>query len=135
MFTCYHLICFMGKSFLYFLLTNFPVFLSLKYVERNNLALVTLFAGIGSLILSLFVLAVVFVYYYGIKRSLQNKQSNRTRYYCTNCNHAFIGPKPYCEECGIQLNCDRNMYKCRCCGQTFIGKRKICPHCKGKLYY
>ena len=97
--------------------------------------IMTLFAGIGSLILSLFVLAVVFVYYYGIKRSLQNKQSNRTRYYCTNCNHAFVGPKPYCEECGIQLNCDRNMYKCRCCGQTFIGKRKICPHCKGKLYY
>ena len=48
MFTCYHLICFMGKSFLYLLLTNFPVFLSLKYVERNNLALVTLFAGIAS---------------------------------------------------------------------------------------
>jgi flagellar biosynthesis component FlhA len=55
--------------------------------------IMTLFAGIGSLILSLFVLAVVFVYYYGIKRSLQNKQSNRTRYYCTNCNHAFVGPK------------------------------------------
>lgn len=94
-----------------------------------------IFTGVGSLILTLIALAIVFVYYYGFKRAIQIKQTNKTKYYCTNCNKVFVGPKPYCEECGTQLNCDKNCYRCSCCGQSFIGKRSNCPYCKVKLVY
>ena len=97
--------------------------------------IMALIAGIGSLILTLFALVLVIVYYYGIKRSIQNKLTNKTKYYCIHCNHVFTGPKPYCENCGSQLDCDKNMYRCSNCGETFIGKRKKCPICKTGLYY
>lgn len=94
-----------------------------------------LITGIGSLIIPLFALTIIIIYYYGIKRSIQKKLTNKTKYYCIYCNHVFVGPKHYCENCGSQLECDRNMYKCNKCGETFIGKRKNCPHCKTELYY
>ena len=97
--------------------------------------IMVIFTGVGSLILTLIALAIVFMYYYGIKRFIQIKQTNKTKYYCTNCNQVFTGPKSYCGECGTQLNCDKNRYKCSCCGQSFIGKRNLCPYCKVKLLY
>lgn len=75
-----------------------------------------IFIGIGSLILILIALVIL----YGVKRF---KQTNKTKFYCMHCNMVFVGPKSYCEECGTQLNCDKSCYKCSYCGQSFIGKK------------
>lgn len=97
--------------------------------------IMAIFVGIGSLILTFFALILILAYYYGIKRFMQNKLINKTKYYCIHCNHVFVGPREYCEECGVELNCNRNMYRCSRCGQYFISKKKTCPHCKVTLYY